>query len=275
MLKTAAESKIRLDQEVFARGLSQSREQARRLILAGKILVNDQLADHPGTKVPVGAAIRLRGPDHPYVGRGGVKLATALDAFGVDPRGMMVADFGASTGGFTDCLLRRGARTVFAIDVGYGQIDWRLREDSRVVVLERTNVRYLDPDRLDGRVDLITIDVSFISILKVLPAAMSVLADIGRVLVLVKPQFEIGKGRVGKGGVVRKAEDHREVLNNLVNRIPERGFGVEDLTASPLRGPKGNLEFWLHLLPGKPNHVTEDGTNRVVDEAHQQDRVQT
>lgn len=262
----------RLDTAVVAAGLAPSREQAQRLILAGKILVNEHVADRPGSRVPAGAALRCKAPLHPYVGRGGVKLEAALQGFGVSAAGKLAADLGASTGGFTDCLLQNGAARVFAVDVGYGQLDYRLRTDPRVVVMDRTNARYLTAERLGAVVDLVVMDLAFISVLKVLEAVWSIVCPGGDVLALMKPQFEIGKGKVGKGGIVRRAEDHGAVLVGLLRAIPERGFGVIGVLPSPVPGAKGNLEFWFHLRPGAPNMVTEGGIRRAVADSHARKR---
>lgn len=261
-------SKDRLDNAVVAAGLAPSREQARRLILAGKILVNDRVADRPGSRVPPDAAIRCRAPLHPYVGRGGVKLEAALKGFGVSAEGKVVADLGASTGGFTDCLLKNGAERVYAVDVGYGQLDYRLQKDPRVVVLDRTNARYLTSKKLGETVDLVVMDLAFISILKVLDAARSILEPEGEVLCLVKPQFEIGKDRVGKGGIVRDAEDHYQVLLDLSRSVAQHGFGVVGVLPSPVSGTKGNREFWSHLRTDRHNGVTEEDMRRAVTDAH-------
>jgi len=220
-----------------------------RLILAGKVRVGNAGAGKPGALVPVDAALEVAGPAHPYVSRGGVKLQHALAAFGVIPRGRVCLDVGASTGGFTDCLLQAGARLVIAVDVGYGQLADRLRQDPRVHVMERTNIRHLEPSRVPAAPDLATIDVSFISLRLVLPVVRGLLIPPAEVLALVKPQFEVGRGAVGKGGVVRDPALHRSVLAGLAAASAELGFAVWGLTASPLLGPMGNREFWLHLRP--------------------------
>jgi 23S rRNA (cytidine1920-2'-O)/16S rRNA (cytidine1409-2'-O)-methyltransferase len=238
--------KQRLDLLLVARGLAESREQAQRLIMAGEVLVEEQVSDKPGRAVPVDAAIRVRRP-LPYVSRGGQKLAAALDAFGLDVTGLTAVDVGASTGGFTDCLLQRGAAKVYAIDVGYGQLAWKLRSDPRVVALERTNIRYLEalPDGVLA--DLAVIDASFISLALVLPPTLRLLTPVGQVVALIKPQFEAGKDDVGKGGVVRDARVHRRVLEETVALAHELGLSVAGLIPSPLLGPAGNVEFLIHL----------------------------
>ncbi|GIX49478.1 MAG: TlyA family rRNA (cytidine-2'-O)-methyltransferase [Candidatus Tectimicrobiota bacterium] len=239
----------RLDLLLVKRGLVRSREQARRLILAGKVTVAGQPASKAGTRVPVDAALAVQ-EACPYVSRGGLKLAAALDHFQLEVRGWVAADIGAGTGGFTDCLLQRGVRRVYAIDVGYGQLAWSLRQDPRVVVMERVNARYLTAAALPEPVDLVTIDVSFISLLQVLPAALTLLKPAGQVVALVKPQFEARRGQVGKGGIVRDPAVHAEVLRRVTAWAVARGLVVRGLMPSPLRGAEGNVEFFLHLAPG-------------------------
>ncbi len=243
--------KERLDLLLVQRGLAESRTQAQRLIMAGEVTVDGQVVTKPGTRVAVKAHVEVRQP-LPYVSRGGLKLAAALDEFGLNPAGRVAADVGASTGGFTDVLLQRGARRVYAIDVGYGQLAWKLRQDPRVVVMERTNARYLES--LPEPVDLVTIDASFISLRLLLPAVRKWLRPGGDVIALVKPQFEAGREQVGKGGVVRNPAVHRQVLRDLATWARERGWRVAGVTVSPLRGPAGNVEFflWLSLNPQHP-----------------------
>lgn len=239
-------SKKRLDLLLVDRGLAKTRARAQRLIRAGLVQVEGQLADKPGTQVVTSAEITLKARP-PFVSRGGEKLEAALVRFGLDTEGMVAADVGASTGGFTDCLLQRGAFRVYAIDVGYGQFDWRLRNDSRVVVMERTNARYLES--LPELVDLVTADVSFISLRLILPAAVHWLRSSGQVVALIKPQFEAGRRHVGKGGVVRDPSVHRRVLERVLNVAAELDLGLRGLMPSPLRGPAGNVEFlgWWRL----------------------------
>ena len=239
--------KERLDKLLVERGLVQSRERARALILAGKVIVDDHAVDKAGTQVPAGAEIRLKGEDIPYVSRGGLKLEKGLDAFGVEVSGRVAIDVGASTGGFTDCLLQRGAARVYAVDVGYGQLAWKLREDERVINMERSNIRHLTSDQLPQRPSLAVIDASFISLDKVLPATLSLLSDPGEVVALIKPQFEVGRGEVGKGGVVRDEAQHQRVLENIKSLAQELGCEILGLTESPILGPKGNKEFLIHL----------------------------
>jgi 23S rRNA (cytidine1920-2'-O)/16S rRNA (cytidine1409-2'-O)-methyltransferase len=226
-----------------------SRQQAQRLIMAGQVKVDGRVVDKPGTRVPQSADITLQ-ETLPYVSRGGLKLEAALDHFAIKVPGLIAADVGASTGGFTDCLLQRGASKVYAIDVGYGQLAWRLRNDPRVVVMERVNVRYLEG--LPEPVDLATVDVSFISLERVLPAVIGFLKPGGGIVALIKPQFEAGRRQVGKGGVVKDPEVHRAVLRRVLLWAEEHGLAVCSLMASPLKGPAGNVEFLAHLVHEEP-----------------------
>ena len=237
----------RLDKLLVDRGAVASRERARRLVMAGVVRVGDRVVDKPGTLVALDASIAVTGDDIPYVSRGGLKLAGALDTFGTAVAGRLVLDVGASTGGFTDCVLQRGARAVIAIDVGYGQFAWSLRQDPRVTLLERTNVRQLDRAALPATPDLAVIDVSFISLRLVLPAVVGVLAVGGDVLALVKPQFEVGKGQVGRGGVVRDPVLHAEAVASVRECALSLALECVGECASPLLGPKGNREFFLAL----------------------------
>jgi 23S rRNA (cytidine1920-2'-O)/16S rRNA (cytidine1409-2'-O)-methyltransferase len=238
--------KQRLDTLLVELGLAESREKARALIMAGSVLVNDAPAVKPGMQTPAGSQVRVKDSLR-YVSRGGLKLEAALDAFAVDPAGLWVADIGASTGGFSDCLLQRGAAHIYAIDVGYGQLAWKLRQDSRVTSLERTNVRSLPGLPGGVQVDLAVVDVSFIGLDLVLPAAARLLRPGGQAIVLIKPQFEAGKARVGKGGVVRDPAVHRDVLARVLAWAGGHGWAVAGLIRSPITGPKGNIEF-LALL---------------------------
>jgi 23S rRNA (cytidine1920-2'-O)/16S rRNA (cytidine1409-2'-O)-methyltransferase len=240
----------RLDSEVLARGLAASRERARALILAGQVRVNGQQVTKAGTAVAEGDAITLVEPDHPYVSRGGVKLAHALDTFGIDVTGRLALDVGASTGGFTDVLLRRGARRVIALDVGHGQLDGRLRNDPRVVVIERVNARALSPEQLppDARAfGIATMDVSFISARQVLPAIAPLLRAGADMVILVKPQFEAGRAEVGKGGLVRDPDVHARVVDEVTAAASALGLTRIQVTESPITGTEGNREFLLHL----------------------------
>jgi 23S rRNA (cytidine1920-2'-O)/16S rRNA (cytidine1409-2'-O)-methyltransferase len=238
--------KERLDTALVARGLVESRQKARAVILAGSVLVDGVRVDKAGALVGPDAEIAVAAPC-PFVGRGGTKLAGALEEFGADVRGLVMIDVGASTGGFTDCLLSAGARSVYALDVGYGQLDWRLRTDERVVVMERTNIRNARPGDFPEPIDGAVIDVSFISLGLVLPVVYEIVRDSGIVIALIKPQFEVGKGEVGKGGVVRDPAKHREVIERVAATARKIGFSVAGSTPSPLTGPKGNREFFIYL----------------------------
>jgi len=239
-------SRVRLDKLLVEKTLFPSRERAIRSILAGEVLVDGRRVDKAGALVEPTAELEVRGRS-PYVSRGGEKLAHALDDFGVPVRGRICIDVGASTGGFTDCLLQRGATRVYAVDVGSGQLDDKLRRDNRVVVMENTNARGLDPRIFGDKPSLAVVDVAFISLEKVLPAVFGVLERVGETIALVKPQFEAGREAVGKGGVVRDPAQHRAVIGRLARYAILRGWHVLAVTASPLRGPKGNREFFLHL----------------------------
>ena len=240
-------AKIRLDQRVFDLGLTESREKAKALIMAGSVFVDGQRQTKPGFAVTESADIVVKGEKLPFVSRGGFKLQKALDVFEIDPAGLVCIDCGASTGGFTDCLLQRGASRVFAVDVGYGQLAWSLRNDGRVTVMERTNARNLTPDMFPERMDMAVMDMSFISLHLVLPAVRTLLKERGQVVCLVKPQFEAGREKVGKKGVVRDPAVHREVLESFIASLPGLGFVLAGLSFSPVRGPEGNIEYlaWL------------------------------
>jgi 23S rRNA (cytidine1920-2'-O)/16S rRNA (cytidine1409-2'-O)-methyltransferase len=244
---TAQASKKRLDLLVVERGLAADQQQARRLIMAGQVYAGDRLVDKPGTPVPVTAQIMVK-ESPPYVSRAGAKLESALDAFDLDVRGWIVADVGASTGGFTDCLLQRGAKKVYAIDVGYGQLAWQLRQDPRVVTVERCNVRYLTSKQVPELVDLAVIDTSFISLTKVIPKVLEFVKGGGQLLALIKPQFEVGRGQVGKGGVVRDLELHRQVVRKIEQFCQGQGMEVRGVKESSLLGPKGNREFFIFAV---------------------------
>ena len=236
----------RLDKILVERRLVDSREEGRGRILAGEVWVNDQPVTKVGTLIEESAAVRLK-PTSPYVSRGGIKLAKALQEFSVDLNGKIVLDVGASTGGFTDCVLTHGAKQVYAVDVGYGQLHWKLRNDPRVLVLEKTNIRYLNVSDLPGPADFATIDVSFISLRLVLPQVRTLLSTDGAIIALIKPQFEVGKGKVGKGGVVRFHEEHMRVVDEISDAATRLGYNVRAVIESPLLGPKGNKEFFIYL----------------------------
>jgi len=241
--------RVRLDELLVRRGHAPSREKARALVLAGRVAVPGSPTAKPGQLVPDDVLLDVAGGE-PYVSRGGIKLAHALDTFRVEPDGRVCADIGASTGGFTDCLLQRGARRVYAIDVGYGQLDWKLRTDPRVACMERTNARFLES--LPERPELVTIDASFISLRLLLPPAVRVATSTADLVALIKPQFEAGRERVGKGGVVRDPSVHCQVLTGFVEWAVEAGLALQGLTASPIRGPAGNVEFFAHLTAVGP-----------------------
>lgn len=252
-------NKERLDVLLVERGYFESRAKAQAVIMSGDVYVDGQKADKAGASYEREANIEVRGSVCPYVSRGGLKLEKALRDFGVDPTGYVCSDSGASTGGFTDCLLQQGAKKVFAIDVGYGQLAWKIRNDPRVVTMERTNIRYVTPEQLGEPLDLSVIDVSFISLKLVLPAIKELLAaEKGQVLCLIKPQFEAGKEKVGKKGVVRDPEVHLEVLQMFVALADSLGFTIKNLTFSPVKGPEGNIEFLGHL-------TLEQGENMIPD----------
>jgi 23S rRNA (cytidine1920-2'-O)/16S rRNA (cytidine1409-2'-O)-methyltransferase len=247
---------IRLDSLLVERGLAASRERARALILAGEVRVNGQPAAKAGMQVPADADIALTGRDHPYVGRGGLKLAHALDAFHIDVAGSSALDIGASTGGFTDVLLQRGAARVVALDVGHGQLDWKIRSDPRVLVLERVNARALTPDQLPPdlrRFDIVTIDVSFISLRLILPVLGPLLRPQAQVVALVKPQFEAGRAEVGRGGIVHEQAVHARVVEEVTAAADALGLTRVGLVESPIAGMEGNREFLLHLRPRADN----------------------
>jgi 23S rRNA (cytidine1920-2'-O)/16S rRNA (cytidine1409-2'-O)-methyltransferase len=243
----AAASKTRLDQRIVALGLAPSRQRAQALIMGGKVLVDQQPVDKPGARVEEAAEITVRGEDLPYVSRGGLKLAGALDATGFSVQGLTCMDVGASTGGFTDCLLQRGAEHVYAVDVGYGQLAWKLRQDPRVTVIERTNIRHLTTAQVPAALDLATIDTSFISLKIVVPATLPFLKPDGLLLALIKPQFEVGRGQVGKGGVVRDPHQRETVIIELRSFFEAQGLSCGPVIPSPIRGPKGNQEYVILL----------------------------
>ena len=259
--------KKRLDVLLTEKGFCDSRSKAQAIIMAGQVYVDGQKADKPGISYEESVDIEVRGESCPYVSRGGLKLEKALRDFGVDPTGFVCSDSGASTGGFTDCLLQQGASKVFAIDVGYGQLDWKIRSDPRVVVMERTNIRYVTPEDLGETLDLSVIDVSFISLKIVLPAIKALLKPTGQVLCLIKPQFEAGREKVGKKGVVREPETHKQVLDDFVELANSLNFTILGLTFSPVKGPEGNIEFLAHLTLAERDGITPD-IAQVVYDAH-------
>lgn len=242
--------KVRLDQLVFDRGFAESRERAKTTVMSGLVYVNGQKADKPGMPVSPDVELEVRGAAIPFVSRGGFKLDKALKVFPIDPQGLHCIDCGASTGGFTDVLLQHGAAKVYAVDVGYGQLAWKLRQDARVINLERTNLRYVTPEQIPEPLDLAVMDVSFISIRLVLPAVHALLKDGADLVCLIKPQFEAGREEVGKKGVVRDAAVHEEVINGILVFAPTVGFSVLGLDYSPIKGPEGNIEYICHLKKG-------------------------
>ena len=259
--------KKRLDVLLVERLYADTRSKAQAIIMSGNVYVNGQKADKAGTSFEETVEIEVRGAVCPYVSRGGLKLEKALRDFGVDVSGFVCSDSGASTGGFTDCLLQQGAKKVFAIDVGYGQLDWKIRSDERVVVMERTNIRYVTPEDLGEPLDLSVIDVSFIGLEIVLPTIKTLLKPTGQVLCLIKPQFEAGKENVGKKGVVREPKIHQMVLDNFVSLVDGLGFKILGLTFSPVKGPEGNIEFLGHLSLDAVEGIRPD-TAKVVADAH-------
>ena len=259
--------KKRLDVLLTEQGYADTRSKAQAIIMSGNVYVNGQKADKPGVSYEETVELEVRGAVCPYVSRGGLKLEKALRDFGVKPEGYVCSDSGASTGGFTDCLLQQGAKKVFAIDVGYGQLDWKIRSDERVVVMERTNIRYVTPEDLGEPLDLSVIDVSFIGLEIVLPTIKTLLKPTGQVLCLIKPQFEAGKENVGKKGVVRDPKIHKMVLDNFVSLVNGLGFHILGLTFSPVKGPEGNIEFLGHLTLDDVEGITPD-TAAVVEQAH-------
>ncbi|WZL71432.1 TlyA family RNA methyltransferase [Clostridiaceae bacterium 35-E11] len=239
--------KNRLDIVLVERGFFDSREKARRAIMAGIVFVNHQRIDKPGTKIDIHEDIEIKGKEIPYVSRGGLKLEKAIEVFKIDLENKIALDIGASTGGFTDCMLKNGATKVFAIDVGYGQLAWKLRQDSRVISMERTNIRYVTKDQINEEIDFASIDVSFISLKLVLPVVKKLLKENGEIVCLIKPQFEAGREKVGKKGVVKDINVHRQVIENILSFSMEYGFTIKGLSFSPIKGPEGNIEYLAYL----------------------------
>ncbi|MPM89541.1 16S/23S rRNA (cytidine-2'-O)-methyltransferase TlyA [bioreactor metagenome] len=259
--------KKRLDILLVERGLLETRQKAQACIMSGQVYVDGRRVDKAGTAVAAGAELEVRGAAVPYVSRGGLKLEKALDAFGIGLEGVVAMDAGASTGGFTDCMLSRGAVKVYAVDVGYGQLAWSLRSDPRVVCMERTNVRYLTPEQIADRLDFATADLSFISLKLVLPALRGLLKPDGAMVCLVKPQFEAGREKVGKKGVVRDPAVHLEVLERFLQHAQEADFTVKALTFSPIRGPEGNIEYLGYLMAGAGGDAP-GGLRTLVEQSH-------
>lgn len=240
-------NKERLDTLLVKKGFTTSRSRAKAFILSGSVLVNDKVMDKAGTEVGIHARIKIKGRDIPYVSRGGLKLEKAINEFNIDVRDKVALDVGAGTGGFTDCLLQHGAKRVFAVDVGYGQLHFKLRQDPRVILLERQNIRYLKKEAISDILNLVTVDVSFISLKKVIPSIKSLIKEDGEVIALIKPQFEVGRGEVEKGGVVRNTQKHHKVIQEITHFCGNLGFRVMGVTESPILGPKGNREFLMYL----------------------------
>ena len=259
--------KMRLDAYLTEHGLCESREKAKAVIMAGCVFVNNQKCDKAGTALKPDDKVEVRGGEMPFVSRGGYKLDKAVKSFGLDLSEKICIDIGASTGGFTDCMLQNGATKVYAVDVGYGQLDWKLRSDERVVCMERTNARYLDRDQIPDELDFASIDVSFISLKLILPAVHRVLKEGGHVACLIKPQFEAGREKVGKKGVVRDPDVHLEVLENFLTHAKDSGFTVLDITFSPIRGPEGNIEYLGYLESGDWVEKTFD-LQGLVEQSH-------
>ncbi len=263
--------KERLDVLLVSKGLFESREKARSSIMAGVVFVSGNKEDKPGVKVDVDSEIVIKENVHPYVSRGGLKLEKALKTFYIDLRGRTTMDIGASTGGFTDCMLKNGASKVFSVDVGYGQLAWELRNDSRVVCMERTNIRYVEPEHLGALVDFASIDVSFISLKKVIPVAVKLMTDEGELICLIKPQFEAGRDKVGKHGVVRDPKVHEDVIKDIITFGIETGLKVKGLDFSPIKGPEGNIEYLIYLSKSAGSEDVEGLYNevaKVVEQSH-------
>lgn len=266
------DSKERIDVLLVDKGYFDTREKARKNIMAGLVFVDNVRVDKAGEKVKVDAEIFVKGEAIPYVSRGGLKLEKAISEFGLDLKDKVAMDVGASTGGFTDCMLKNGASKVFAVDVGYGQLAWELRNDERVICMERTNIRYVKPEDIGQMMDFVSIDVAFISLKLVVPAVKELMKEGGELVALVKPQFEAGREKVGKKGVVREPEIHEEVLMNVIPEICKLGFKLKELTFSPIKGPEGNIEYLSYFVYNKEecnlNSEFEIKVKDVVDRSH-------
>lgn len=261
----------RIDLLLVKSGKVPSREKARQLIMSGNVFINNMIIDKPGKQVPFDSVIIINQQYCPYVSRGGLKLEKAIKQFGINLKGKIAIDVGASTGGFTDCLLQHGVSFVYAVDVGYGQLDWKLRNDKRVFVLERTNIRYVKPELFDNKADIVTIDVSFISLGKVFPAIIPLMKEYGQIIALIKPQFEAGRRYVCKGGVVKDPVIHQKVIKSISEISANLGLLVKGITFSPIKGPSGNIEYFILL--DKDSQICEcsindEMINEVVSEAH-------
>lgn len=262
--------KERLDVLLVNRSLAPSREKAKAMIMAGNVFVENEREDKPGTKFDENVNIEIHGKTLPYVSRGGLKLEKAIKSFDIELAGSICMDIGASTGGFTDCMLQNGASKVYSVDVGYGQFDWKLRNDNRVVCMEKTNIRYVTPEDIDDKLDFASCDVSFISLSKVLPAAFNLLKDSGKMVCLIKPQFEAGREKVGKKGVVRDPKVHLEVIENVLDFTVDAGFLVLDVDYSPIKGPEGNIEYLMYIEKTHEKTDWRENINaeKIVDMAH-------
>lgn len=267
-----SDTKERIDTLLVEKGVFQSREKARASIMAGEIYVNGIKITKAGQIVKKEDSLEFRGKEMPYVSRGGYKLEKAIKEFKIDLKDKVCMDVGASTGGFTDCMLQNGASKVFSIDVGYGQFAWKLRTDPRVVCMERTNIRYVTQESIGEYCDMASIDVSFISLTKVLPAVKTLLKEDGKVLALIKPQFEAGRDKVGKKGVVKEKETHREVIYNIVNFSIKEGFSIIGIEYSPIKGPEGNIEYLLYMTKDKSVFQELDNSmiDNIVNKSHNQ-----
>ncbi|MBD7914494.1 TlyA family RNA methyltransferase [Clostridium sp. Sa3CUN1] len=262
--------KERLDILLVEKGIFTSRERAKTNIMAGKIFVDGQRVDKAGEKVNVDAEIIFKGQEMPYVSRGGLKLEKAMKEFNITLNNKVCMDIGASTGGFTDCMLQNGASKVFSVDVGYGQFAWKLRTDPRVVCMERTNIRYVTPEDIGEKINFASIDVSFISLKKIMPATINLLSDDGEVVALIKPQFEAGKEKVGKKGVVRDINVHKEVVMSIVEHLQKENLNVISLSYSPIKGPEGNIEYLVYFSKdkNKESSFNIEDVEKVVNESH-------
>lgn len=260
--------KIRLDTAVFEAGLADSREKAKAMIMEGIVFVNNQKEDKPGTQIRQDAKIEVRGEKLPFASRGGLKLDKAVKVFGIDLKDKICMDVGASHGGFTDCMLQNGAEKVYSVDVGYGQLVWKLRNDPRVINMERTNIRYVTPEQIDDLLDFASVDVSFISLSLVVPVVRQLLKDGGEIMCLIKPQFEAGKGKVGKKGVVREPEIHCEVIRKIIDLMYENKFRIIGLDYSPIKGPEGNIEYLIYAAKDDGAEQFEYDIKQLVAESH-------
>lgn len=262
--------KKRLDCLIFDQGLAESREKAKAMIMTGNVYVDNQKSDKAGTMLPTDTKIEIRGETMPYVSRGGLKLEKAMAIFPIQLENKITMDIGASTGGFTDCMLQKGAKRVYSIDVGYGQLAWKLRIDPRVTNLERTNVRYLTEEQVPDRIDFFSVDVSFISLCLVLPVARKFMAENAQAVCLIKPQFEAGRGKVGKKGVVRDRAVHVEVIEKISDFVLKNGYSVLGLTYSPVKGPEGNIEYLIYLQKSEEPVSVALNINALVEDSHMQ-----